>query len=90
MNINKVASSNSQTQAVGQNANIVDKYKSDSSNKPAMQRAVATPKKSDKLELSAEAVKFEPIRKKIESGYYNKLEVIREVAEKVNRELLAK
>ncbi len=87
MNINNIAGSNSQTQAVGQNANVVDKYKSDGQ-KANTQKAVSAPKKGDKLELSAEAVKFEPIRRKIESGYYDKLDVIREVAEKVNRELL--
>jgi anti-sigma28 factor (negative regulator of flagellin synthesis) len=88
MNINNIAGSNSQTQAVGKNANVVDKYKGEST-KAASQRAASAPKKGDKLELSAEAVKFEPIRRKIESGYYDKLDVIREVAEKVNRELLA-
>jgi hypothetical protein len=87
MNINSIASSNSQAHAVGQNANVIDKYKNNDEKKSEA-KSLATAK-SDTLELSAEALKFQPIKKKIEEGFYDKPEIIRQVAEKIDDELRA-
>lgn len=87
MNINSIASSNSQAGAVGQNANVVDKYKNNDEKKSEA-KSLAT-QKSDTLELSAEVLKFQPIKKKIEEGFYNNPEIIRQVAEKIDDELRA-
>jgi hypothetical protein len=41
----------------------------------------------DRLELSAEAQKLQPIRSKIEEGFYDKPEVIRAAAKKISAQL---
>jgi hypothetical protein len=45
--------------------------------------------RADKLEISesARALSFQPIKKKIDSKFYDKPEVQREVAMKINREI---
>lgn len=43
--------------------------------------------KADKLELSEEAKKLGPISSKINSGFYDSPEVIRDVAAKISRDI---
>jgi DNA-directed RNA polymerase specialized sigma subunit len=40
--------------------------------------------KTDKLELSDEARKLKPIQQRIESGYYDKPEVMKEIAKQIS------
>jgi hypothetical protein len=85
MNVNNIAGNNSQAQAVGQNADIKAKYKTgEKKSEGTESRAVAG--KGDKLELSAEALKLQPVREKLEEGYYDRADVIRKVAEKIDDE----
>lgn len=42
---------------------------------------------SDKLEISAEALKLQPIRAKIAQGFYDNPEVLRSVSEKLLKEI---
>lgn len=43
--------------------------------------------RSDKLELSAEAMKLQPIRQRINEGFYDRPEVMRETAMKLAQDL---
>jgi hypothetical protein len=43
--------------------------------------------KADKLELSGEAQRFARIQSRINSGYYDQPEVMRQVAEKLNNDI---
>lgn len=40
--------------------------------------------KTDKLEISEEAQKLKPIQQRIESGYYDKPEVMNEIAKQIS------
>lgn len=44
-------------------------------------------KQSDKLEISTQARILKPILQRVEEGYYDKPEVIRQVARKINEEI---
>ncbi|MFP4370331.1 MAG: hypothetical protein ACLFR2_12195 [Candidatus Kapaibacterium sp.] len=44
-------------------------------------------RKQDRLELSSEAQKANPIQMRIEQGYYDKPEIIRETASRINKEV---
>ena len=43
--------------------------------------------KSDKLELSAEALKFAPIKDKIKQGFYENEDVLNKISEKLLNEI---
>lgn len=43
--------------------------------------------KSDKLELSPEALKFAPIKEKIKQGFYENEDVLNKISEKLLREI---
>lgn len=43
--------------------------------------------KSDKLELSPEAIKLQPIKQKVSSGFYDDPDIIDEVARKIFDEI---
>lgn len=86
MNINNIAGNNSQTQAVGHNADLKGKYKN-GDKKADSAESHSVKAQGDKLELSAEALKLQPVRQKIEDGFYDRPEVIQKVAEKIDDEL---
>ncbi len=44
--------------------------------------------KTDRLDISPEALKFNPIQKRIDEGFYDKPEVIRELAKRISKDLL--
>lgn len=48
--------------------------------------AAAAKQSGDKLELSAEAQKLQPIKQKVAEGFYDNPDVIREAARKMNQE----
>jgi len=90
MNINNITTDNVKANAIGSNAQLANKYQ-DNQEKTDAKKATATTsmKKSDKLELSETARKLEPIRQKIEDGYYDNIDIIKSVAEKINQDLRA-
>ena len=47
----------------------------------------AAQKQSDKLEISSEARKLQPVLQRVEEGFYDRPEVIRQVARKINEEI---
>lgn len=58
--------------------------------KPGEEAAAAEAKKSspgDKLELSAEAQKLQPVKEKLAEGFYDKSEVIRDAALKISKQI---
>ncbi len=50
-------------------------------------RASETSHKSDSLEISSEAVTLGAVKQKIEEGFYDRPDVIRQVAYKINQDL---
>ena len=77
---------------VSKNAGV---YKSQSVKQKDSQRAdqekdllkKAELKQTDSLEISDEAKKLQPVKQKVEEGFYDRPEVIREVATKLNDDL---
>ncbi|MCX6156125.1 MAG: hypothetical protein NT007_18405 [Candidatus Kapabacteria bacterium] len=68
--------------------NIQSKVNDDSKQKE--QKVSNNQKSVDKLELSVEARKLAPIKNRINSGFYNKTEVVKEVAKRVSQQLATK
>ncbi len=63
--------------------NLRSRYKDDEKAKEA---DAASLSREDSLVLSSEAKKLSPIKAKIESGFYNQPDVLREVAQKLVKE----
>ncbi len=63
--------------------NLKSRYKEDEKAKEAESASVS---REDSLQLSSEAKKLSPIKAKIESGFYNQPDVLREVAQKLVKE----
>lgn len=61
---------------------VSSKYKTVAETSPK-----SSAKQSDRLELSDEAKRLQPIINKLQSGFYDKDENIRKVAAKINNEL---
>lgn len=78
MNISSVNNSNSR---VGSNPQTAR------NSQAAVVSGGQTARKSDRLELSDEAKNLHPIEARIESGYYDKPEVLRAIALKLSLEL---
>ena len=53
---------------------------SETENHPASRR-------SDRLDISPEALSYKPIEARIASGFYDKIEIIREVAQRMAKDL---
>lgn len=66
-----------------QNEKIEKKNVSKDEEKPKTNKA----SKSDKLELSVEALKLQPIRAKIAQGFYDNPDVLKNVADKLYNEI---
>lgn len=66
-----------------QNDKIEKKNVSKDEEKPKTNRVA----KSDKLELSVEALKLQPIRAKIAQGFYDNPDVLKNVADKLYNEI---
>ena len=81
MNIDSVNSSNSGVYGINSKG-LKSKYQEASSQTPPAGNV-----KSDKLELSDEAKKIQMLRARVEKGFYDNPEVIREVAIKLDREI---
>ena len=64
-----------------------DKIEKKSINKDEDKAKTNKAAKSDKLELSVEALKLQPIKAKIAQGFYDNPEVLRNVADKLYREI---
>jgi len=85
MPINSISGSNSQVYAVGQlNENGAKFNKTEQKNTESKQRI-----KADTLVLSEEVQKYGQIKQKIKNGFYDKPEVLKEVAIKLNDDILA-
>lgn len=85
MGIQSISGNNSQIYAVGQQNDNGEKFNKAEKNSAKVKSNV----KADTLVLSDEAKKFLPIKKKIESGFYDKPEVLQDVARKIDQELLS-
>lgn len=81
MNIKSVNTPNSAVYNVN-TANLKNKYNSEADNSQ-----VASRSKLDKLELSDEAKKIQDIKSRVQSGFYDNPNVLREIAIKLDREL---
>lgn len=68
--------------ALQNNRNLKNKYQKDSENTGN----VGTPK-ADKLELSSEAQRLQPIIDRVNSGFYSRPEVINATAGKINKQM---
>ena len=66
-----------------QNDKVEKKNISKDEEKPKTNKA----SKSDKLELSVEALKLQPIRAKIAQGFYDNPDVLKNVADKLYNEI---
>lgn len=81
MNIDSVNSSGSGIYGINSKG-LKNKYQEASSKAPSAGNV-----KSDKLELSDEAKKIQMLRARVENGFYDNPEVLREVAIKLDREI---
>lgn len=82
MNIKSINTANSGVYNVN-TANLKSKYSAD-----ADKSTVTAKSKSDKLELSDEAKKIQDIKARVQNGFYDNPEVLREVALKLDRDIL--
>jgi hypothetical protein len=44
-------------------------------------------RRGDKLDISAEALSYKPIQARIASGFYDKIEIVKEVAQRMAKDL---
>jgi hypothetical protein len=65
----------------GINNNLKNKYKNTSS-----ENTSAASVKADKFELSEQAQKMQQIKARVEDGFYNNPDILKEVALKLNKE----
>ncbi|MFP4527905.1 MAG: hypothetical protein ACLFQX_05090 [Candidatus Kapaibacterium sp.] len=79
MNVDSVNNSNSVYGAQSQ-SRVSGKNDQDA----AASRDDKAVRRGDTLELSAEAKRLQPIRNRVESGFYNRPEVIREAASRIS------
>lgn len=84
MTIDSVNGLNSGVYGVNTNS-LKNKYKDSTTDASASKS-----QKSDKLELSVEAKKISEIRSRIESGFYDNADVLKEVAVKLEKDIYSK
>lgn len=82
MNIKSINNANSGIYSVN-TTNLKSKY-----NQDADKSTVQNKSKTDKLELSEEAKKIQDIRLRVQNGFYDNPEVLREVAIKLDRDIM--